>query len=141
MTREISAQDAEIKERNLRTKHRSGGADVLAVIGERSLTRPAVTCNSRRAVYWFLRDSSDRQVFRAYASSDSAGMARRLRNDRIMSTVSFLFLLSTSDTRFRPPGPSALVWMPEYWNHPALSSRSNRSASHIRARVVASVVR
>jgi hypothetical protein len=38
-----------------------------------------------------------------YANKESAGMARCLRNDRIISTVSFLFLLRTSDTRLRPP--------------------------------------
>jgi hypothetical protein len=53
---------------------------------------------------------SDSLRFQAIADLSKQGFARgrqRLRKDRIMSTVNFLFLLSTLDTRFRPPRMSA----------------------------------
>ncbi|HSE89372.1 MAG TPA: hypothetical protein VLJ79_24380, partial [Candidatus Binatia bacterium] len=43
-----------------------------------------------------------RDCVNTYANSDSAGMANCFRKDRIISTVSFLFLLRTSDTRLPP---------------------------------------
>ena len=42
-------------------------------------------------------------LFLSGYSKDSVGIGKCLRNERIISTVGFLFLLSTSETRLRPP--------------------------------------